>query len=277
MLLQRCKLCLKLRNVCAILGLEVVDCFFKLCNILLKLWGVNHGNAYCKGKSSLAGDEVLGFGRDHLHGDGRADLYTLVNRDGIAADRVALAIHYCECGRIKEVVDRVGGTRNIHDVAGHYLIKRCAYRDGGLTLLNLEGAGAREVATDGSGGYADIIIISISDDTAKLLGVERKAVVPGDQHLGRVGTAVIEEFCADLGDLYRHGDGSDDQIILQNRIRIIGRIRNKNQHLMRACIGGSISKRRAIFPITNSDVLLVKSYGERLYASGVCVHIISGV
>ena len=83
--LESVHLCLQLRigsEGCV----EIIKLCLKLFDLLFKLGGVNGRYANGKSNSSLTSEEVLGFGRYHLNGDGRADLHSIVNGDGVSAD-----------------------------------------------------------------------------------------------------------------------------------------------------------------------------------------------
>ena len=227
----------------------------QLSQLRFQLGGVHGGHANGQHKLALGGLIIGGCGGGDLDGDGGADDHALVNGDLHTIHGVALAGQDGEAGSLQ----RVGDGGNVHHIAGHHLVQRCAHRDGGDRLLDLKVHRAGEVAAQGSSGGADHNVARIGDGAAELGGLEGNAAVYGGDQLGFVLLAGIEEFSIQIQELHGGGCGSDDQFVFNGGILMVGRAAYHHQHLVSACIGGSAQKRSAAVHIADGDILLLQA------------------
>ena len=240
---------------------QFLDGLFQRSDLGFQLGGVHGGHADGQGQLALGSLIVGGFGGDDLDGDGGADENALIDGDLHTVYGVALAGQDGKGSGIKGVIQRGGLSGQLQHIAGHDLIQGAFQRNGGLALLNFEGAGAGEVTSDGDGGGAHGGVVGMGDDAAKFCRIEGEAAVDGDHHLGGVGLAGVEELGGEVHDLHSHGCGGDDQLVFKGGILIVGRTAYHHQHPVSAGIGGCALQGAAVLQIADGDKLLLQAGG----------------
>ena len=250
---------------------QLCDVCFENCNISLKLRGVD--GRYADLERNLAyGRVIIGrLGVLYPYSDRRADNYAFVNGDLITVHAITVTVKDSERNGLDQLIKGGGGRVQVHNVARHDFVKRCAEIDLWSGLLNLKGSCSRVIAADHNGSSTRVYVVFVGYGTTEIVGGCRNIQI--DIYRRLMPGAIVDKFLVNAShdDLSCHKlNGSDHHIVIQSNVIVIGRALDDEEYVVRTCVDGCAFKGSTATHINDRNVLKIK--GSRMRSNTDLLH-----